>query len=488
MWPAHIFGVCAVSIAWASPQSTGRWRRGVGSLLPEPTFVGQFQQRVDHFNLQRKDTWRQKYLVDDTHYRAGGPLFFYAGNEAPIEAFWKSTGLMFDWAPEFGAAIVFGEHRFYGASLPFGNASFERGNLGFLSIQQALADFAALVTSLKETLLKDPQAPVVVFGGSYAGILAAFLRLKYPNVFDMALAASAPILINTDQNFDPTVFYKTVTDDARDADQRCPAAVRDGFLRAIETAQEGQGGLERLSNAFGLCKSLTIDEISHFILYVRNAWANMGMGDHPYAVSSLPANPINVACQMVINGTDPLVGLAAAVAMAYATPDTKCFDMYEIFIECADQTGCGTGGDAIAWDYQICTQLLSFVSTNNVTDMFPAYSWNLTDANQYCQKTYGVQPDVDFIPIAFGGLDLGRVTSRIIFSNGLRDPWHGGGFLKDLSETLPAVVIPTGAHHLDLRGANPEDPQDVTAARLKEKAFIKQWLAERQVAALQLFI
>lgn len=57
---------------------------------------------------------------------------------------------MWDLAPEFNAAIVFAEHRFYGKSQPFGKESYSTiRNLGYLSSEQALADFALLIRYLK---------------------------------------------------------------------------------------------------------------------------------------------------------------------------------------------------------------------------------------------------------------------------------------------------------------------------------------------------
>lgn len=66
----------------------------------------------------------------------------------------------------------------------------------------------------------------------------------------------------------------------------------------------------------------------------------------------------------------------------------------------------------------------------------------------------------------------------LCFSNGLLDPWSSGGVTVSLSSSLVPVIIPDGAHHLDLRSSNKNDPKDVIAARQKEKEIIKQWIQQ----------
>ena len=48
--------------------------------------------------------------------------------------------------------------------MPFGSSSFDLDKVGYLSIEQAMADFAVLVTHFKEDF-KAVDKPVVAFGG-----------------------------------------------------------------------------------------------------------------------------------------------------------------------------------------------------------------------------------------------------------------------------------------------------------------------------------
>ena len=47
------------------------------------------------------------------------------------------------------------------------------------------------------------------------------------------------------------------------------------------------------------------------------------------------------------------------------------------------------------------------------------------------------------------------------------DPWHVGGVLQSVSDTVVAIVIKSGAHHLDLRHSDPLDPPDLIKVRFR---------------------
>ncbi len=78
------------------------------------------------------------------------------------------------------ALLAFGEHRYYGQTMPFGKDSFTGSNAGYLSVTQALSDYASLLEHVKERWNMAPDAPVVSFGGSYGGMLSGWFRYKYP--------------------------------------------------------------------------------------------------------------------------------------------------------------------------------------------------------------------------------------------------------------------------------------------------------------------
>ena len=116
-----------------------------------------------------KRTYPQRYFVCGEHWKrtengATAPIFLYIGNEADVTLYLNHTGLMWEAAPDFGALLVFAEHRYYGESKPFKENL--REHMEYLTADQAMADYAELMTDLKAELHAEDSA-VIGFGGSY---------------------------------------------------------------------------------------------------------------------------------------------------------------------------------------------------------------------------------------------------------------------------------------------------------------------------------
>lgn len=110
-----------------------------------------------------------RYLINDTYVKdSKSPILFYTGNEGDIELFASNTGFMWEIAPELNGMLVFAEHRYYGKSLPFANNSYDTPeHLGFLTSEQALADFSLLLDFLNPStsVPAKNKRPVIAFGG-----------------------------------------------------------------------------------------------------------------------------------------------------------------------------------------------------------------------------------------------------------------------------------------------------------------------------------
>ncbi|KAG6445958.1 hypothetical protein O3G_MSEX004202 [Manduca sexta] len=131
---------------------------------------------------------------------------------------------MWDIAAKFKAKFVFAEHRYYGESLPFGNKSLDNQHIGYLTSAQALADYADLVNHLQGDAV-NLKYPVIAFGGSYGGMLAAYFRIKYPHLVAGEIASSAPVHMYPGM-VPCELFNEIATDSYKIANSKCPDNIR----------------------------------------------------------------------------------------------------------------------------------------------------------------------------------------------------------------------------------------------------------------------
>lgn len=368
--------------------------------------------------------------------------------------------------------IVFIEHRYYGESIPnlaLKNQTAE--TLGYLTSEQALADYAIVIEDLK-TNYSAEESPVVAFGGSYGGMLAAWFRLKYPHITVGALSASAPIL-----EFDHLTpwdgFYRIVSEDFKNVSVKCFDTIKSSWDALAAAYQDNRGMESVIRSKFKLCSDVPADLGSvEGLLYT--AWTYLAMTDYPYAANflmPLPANPVKAVCEAMdaLPESDVISRIAAGVNVYYnGTGEVECIE-----------TGNDPHGLAL-WSWQACTEMIMPLSSNPNNSMFPAWSFNLSERMSECKDSYGVYPRPHWITQEFGGHDirtvLKRFASNIVFSNGLLDPWSSGGVLESISDSVVALVTPKGAHHVDLRASTAEDPAWLIQQRQEELKHIKLWL------------
>lgn len=295
-----------------------------------------YVQPLDHFSSSTSLTFQQRYCVYDGFTRGvkrerngilvdnfddPTPIFFYTGNESPIDEYVNNTGLMFELAAKdhFRALVVFAEHRYEGESIPDFSTMAEHGLGCFshLTSSQALADFASLISHLNP----NHERPVIAFGGSYGGMLSSYLRMKYPGTVLGSIASSAPIFgLPLTMSGDITTRKERGMPNSGTMDSAhyvVGNGVRLGMPGSMQDASvdddvgqvgenhcfdnllaawplmkyygETKEGRDDLSEQFNLCQPLkSRDDVGTLIEWAQSVWFDLAEGDYPYKSSYIP--------------------------------------------------------------------------------------------------------------------------------------------------------------------------------------------------------
>ena len=363
--------------------------------------------------------------------------------------------------------------------------------MAYLSSEQALADAAELIFALKNELGAQSSA-VIGFGGSYGGMLAAWLRLKYPWAVDGVIAASAPIWAFQGQPMpDVGGFASLVTlnaglaaGGASAASPECVPNLQAGWAALRGTPQEGWDALTAVLRLCDDSAVRSVAQLEALANWLQGAWAYLAMGNFPYASDYLtngggvlPAWPVREACSHlsmpVMSGTALLAGLRDAAAVFYnVSGDQACFST-------AGSANNETAQDGLFWSFQACTEMVMPMNTSGAPrDAFWAAPWDDDAVADDCAARWGVRPRPLAATVAYGGREL-RAASNIVFSNGQLDPWSYAGVTTSLGvASLVPLTVAAGAHHLDLMFSHPLDPQSVRDVRARERAEIRRWVDE----------
>ncbi|EEF38691.1 lysosomal pro-X carboxypeptidase, putative [Ricinus communis] len=433
--------------------------------LPSDYEIHYYTQTLDHFNYKPESyaTFQQRYILNFKYWggaNTSSPIFLYTGAEENL--IYHVDRSIVELAARFRGLLLYIEHRYYGESMPFGSeeqALQNSSTLGYLSSEQALADYAQVITDVKKNLSAE-NCPAIAVGASYGGMLAAWFRLKYPHIVIGSLASSSPILYFDD--ITPQNGYHVLS--RRILDESCHNTIKQSWSEIDRVAAQ-PNGLLTLSNMFNTCRPLVSS--AEFKEYLELLYITAAQYDNP------PDNPVQSTCRG-IDGAPPGTDILGRIVEGLNGRIPGWSSCHDIFTLELSNNG--------SWDWQTCTEMVFPIGYGDNETMFQPSPFDINNYKKECLQVFGIKPRPHWVTTEFGGHDiktvLGNFASNIIFANGLRDPWSAGGVLEDISDSIVAVYTEHGAHCLDLYPSTPDDPNWLVEQREKEIKIIAAWLAE----------
>ena len=455
-------------------------------------------QSLDHFasNAQRlRHTWSQRYFEDVSSWSGpGAPVIIGLGGEAP--AYGAPSGLAGQIAQTHGAALITLEHRFYGQSHPTANMT--AANLAHLDAEQALADAAQFIWWWSEQH-QAHNSSFISWGGSYAGQLAAWMRLRYPTSVAGAVAFSAPVLAQLD-------FYqynRVVTDVVRAfGGAGCVQLLEDAFAELVSTLKSGAAGRTRAAQILKACNVTKTDDDDATLRGSVSGAIQSLVQYNEHGIDPSVASFCAAGASASSNGSTPLEALGAMLASLERYPGYCMLSLYDDYMEPLRDTNFTTGTPTTRqWYYQLCNAFGQQGCEPNGKDcgkgvpglkpslMAPLELGPLAEGLELCDDLYGLTATP---PAAWSGHQRGWTNvrnggrelevSNVIFVNGRRDPYSSVSVLPEqltpaqVALGVKAVAVTDGSHCVGMKPASSADSPDLAAAKAAVGRAVAEWV------------
>ncbi|XP_072396390.1 putative serine protease F56F10.1 isoform X1 [Diabrotica undecimpunctata] len=453
---------------------------------PEPSkYERWFTQNLDHFNPNDERTWQQRYYVNDEFASGKGDLaFLQIGGEGEATAAWMTNGSWITYARKYKPILFQLEHRYYGKSHPTTDLSTE--NLVYLTSQQALSDLAFFIEAMNEQHNLTPDVKWIVFGGSYPGNLAAWVRQKYPHLVHGAMSASGPLLAELDFS----EYFKVVADSLRASNEKCPNIVKQSTAQ-VEALLHTAVGQKNLNELFNLCDDISENvnnslDMSNFFMSLADNFAGVVQYNKDNREVTKKRNlTVDRLCDILLDESiGPEINRLAAVNNLILDVDgEKCLDYsYNKMID--EMKDVSWDSDAAAgsrqWTYQTCTEF-GYYQTSSYKPHIFGTRFPLSFSIQQCQDIFGSSYNETFLNhaiertnVLYGGLDI--EVSNVVFVQGSLDPWHVLGVTTTLNDKAPAILIKGAAHCANMYNPSDDDTPQLKAARVQIEELIGTWI------------
>ncbi|AAW43974.1 conserved hypothetical protein [Cryptococcus deneoformans JEC21] len=476
-----------------------------------------FPQFISHFDESVNGTFCQRYWVDASSYRPGGPIYLLDGGETSGEYRlpFLEKGILDILSNATGGLSVVLEHRYYGESVPV--SSFSTDDLRFLNNAEALEDSAyfienfklpaslsnALPFELEETAFHPNNTPWIYYGGSYAGARAAHMRVQYPNLVWGAIASSAVTHAQIDfpQYYDPIQEY---------GPPECISTLRRAiiFIDNILDHPRATGFPQLLKGLFGL-GALEDDDFADVISSPLGYWQEKNWDP---AVGSTEF--YNFCDALTAGGAGTKIGLirVPASVLNYAkyikenivskcprTPGEPDSDIVVCFGTKDPEKFRETDLSQTwrLWLFQVCTQWGYFMpAPPSPSPRILSSRLTLAYTSAICPlafppgEHFSIPSEPDVEEVNRRG-DYAIEADRLAFVDGDRDPWRPmtpqrngtRGKKGGMDMNKPGWIIYDGVHHYDENGLTQHEaePARIQAVHEWEKMFVSAWLEEWKI-------
>lgn len=415
------------------------------------------QQPIDHANPSLGH-FTQRYFIDETYGKKNdSPVFFYICGEGTCSKD-DLTGAIREYASTFHAKLVALEHRFYGRSIPFNN--FAVSSLHYLTTKEALDDLAYFQNQMVQE--KQWTGKWVVFGGSYPGNLAAYYRLKYPNLVLGAIASSAPVMAK--ENF---IEYDTLITQV--VGPACAKDMQD-VVAVIEQAMNNENEFNHIKTLFD---AADIDDPIDFLSLV----ADVG------AIAVQYGNSEDF-CKTLSSAETPLEGYAIAAKNLFSDENARGVQFSPQVLTSDDPKDYNAANSWLRpWFYQTCTEY-GYQQNANSDRSKSTRSIHLNTKYQHvvCHQLFRLSKPakIEYMNNTYYWPLINGDASNIYFTNGENDPWSTLSLTAANGNTQNANLayhtIEGASHCVDMEAADKKDSKSLNQARKATQRLLAQWL------------
>ncbi|CAH0387264.1 unnamed protein product [Bemisia tabaci] len=443
------------------------------------------KQKLDHFSPSSTEVYQQRYAMSKEYYvRSNSDLvFLMLEGESPMSAGWLQYSFMSEQAKKLKAAAFVLEHRFYGKSMPKGDLGIE--NLKYLSSEQALADAAHFIMQMNiDHGFKNPKW--VVFGGSYAGSLAAWMRYRYPHLVHAAVSSSGPLFAEVDF----PEYYQTVSKSLSTVSTKCVDAIRDAY-RIMGDGIKNSTKREHYRQLFNLCEPLKDDknDIYTFFEGIMTSFAYVVQYHQPSLSGSkngLKSIDMKGACDIMLDDKTNKCPVHRHAAWVKEIFGNTCWEhRYSKVVEELKITKPHEHMILRQWLYQTCTEFGWYQTSSKKGETF-GDQLRIDYYVDLCRDVYDKRFDASFLEssiqetnLNYGGISLD--VSRVIFVHGTIDPWSSIGITKKPPKGSVSIFVKGVAHCADMFTENASDIPQLKKAKAKISRILGRWTSGKKM-------